>query len=182
VELDHVRTVGQLANIFTKALGWVRFLELRRASSRCNRFRRCLLKQTVIFSFNHLHVVRLGETRGKRHPWSTSFLGSFALERHGGHPCMQHTSCGNVIAHGVWHGVVLGAKVGHVSMHCVLYICINDKPKRMRHLCSTNHPSRVSVYRPFVRARHGLLPRRQKYAFMLISDACKTRPRFYVPN
>jgi hypothetical protein len=31
VELDHVGTAGHLADIFTKALGRVRFLELRRA-------------------------------------------------------------------------------------------------------------------------------------------------------
>jgi hypothetical protein len=47
----------------------------------------------------------------------------------------------------------------------VYYICINGKPKRMRHLRGASPLSRVSVYRPFVRARHGLLPLRQKYAF-----------------
>lgn len=31
VEVDHVRTAGQLANIFTKALGQAKFLELREA-------------------------------------------------------------------------------------------------------------------------------------------------------
>ena len=31
VEVDHVRTEEQLADIFTKALGRVRFLELRQA-------------------------------------------------------------------------------------------------------------------------------------------------------
>ena len=31
VEVDHVGTAGQLADIFTKALGRVRFLELREA-------------------------------------------------------------------------------------------------------------------------------------------------------
>jgi hypothetical protein len=33
VEVDHVGTAGQLADIFTKALGRVRFLELREALS-----------------------------------------------------------------------------------------------------------------------------------------------------
>jgi hypothetical protein len=39
----------------------------------------------------------------------------------------------------------------------VYYICINDKLKRLRHQCSANHLSSMSVSRPLICARRGLL-------------------------